>query len=264
MNTVTSAQERFEEIVLLKTRFHKLTVQDLISCIVKSAQINQKTVVANVNVRAMNFACSKPWYRRFINQSDYVFCDGFGVLLGAKLNGYDVCSCHRMTCPDYIESLAKACEQEGISLFLLAGKPGVTDRAIDKLKAIAPNLNIQGHHGYFAKTGSENEAVIEQINRFKPDVLYVGFGMPLQEQWIVDNFDRVDTRVFLPLGACLDFYTGTVYRGPRWLTDMGLEWLSRLITKPGQLWQRYILGNPLFLSRVLIESCKKRLGLSKL
>lgn len=264
MNTVIASQNRFEEIVLLKTRFHKLTVQDLISCIVESAQMNQKTVVANVNVRAMNFACSKSWYRRFINQSNYVFCDGFGVLLGAKLNGYDVCSCHRMTCPDYIESLAKACEQEDVSLFLLAGKPGVTDLAIAKLNAIAPNLRIQGHHGYFAKTGAENEAVIEQINQFKPDVLYVGFGMPVQERWIVDNFDRVDTRVFLPLGACLDFYTGTVYRGPRWLTDLGFEWLTRLFTKPGQLWQRYILGNPLFLSRVLIESCKKRLGLSKI
>jgi N-acetylglucosaminyldiphosphoundecaprenol N-acetyl-beta-D-mannosaminyltransferase len=39
--------------------------------------------------------------------------------------------------------------------------------------------------------------------------------MPLQEQWILGNFGRLDTRVFLPLGACLDFYTDTVYRGPR-------------------------------------------------
>ncbi len=264
MNPVTSRDKRFEEIFLLNTRFHKLTVDDLIESIVQSAQQSDKTVIANVNVRGMNFACSMPWYRRFINHADLVFCDGFGVLIGAKLNGYDVCSCHRMTCPDYIESLAKACEQQGVSLFLLAGKPGVTDQAIAKLSAIAPNLKIQGHHGYFAKTGAENDAVIEQINRFKPDVLYVGFGMPLQERWIVDYYDRIDTRVFLPLGACLDFYTGAVYRGPRWLTDLGFEWLTRLITKPSQLWQRYILGNPLFLSRILLESFKKRLGAIKL
>lgn len=264
MNPASLDKKRFEEIFLLDTRFHKLTVHDLIEYIVQSAKWSQKTVVANVNVRGMNFACSMPWYRRFINQADIVFCDGFGVLLGAKLNGYDVCSCHRMTCPDYIESLAKACEQRGVSLFLLAGKPGVTDQAIAKLSAIAPNLKIQGHHGYFAKAGAENEAVIEQINRFKPDVLYVGFGMPLQERWIVENYDRIDARVFLPLGACLDFYTGAVYRGPRWLTDLGFEWLTRLMTKPGQLWSRYILGNPLFLCRVLIEYFRKQLGFSKL
>lgn len=263
MNTAISPNGRFEEVHLLDTKFHKLTVSDLIEYIVEAAQWNQKTVVAHVNVRGMNFACSKSWYRRFINQANLVFCDGFGVLLGAKLTGYEVCSCHRMTCPDYIESLAKACEQQDVSLFLLAGEPGVTDKAIAKLKAIAPNLRIAGHHGYFSKVGAENDAVIEQINRFQPDVLYIGFGMPLQERWIVDNYDRVETRVFLPLGACLDFYTGTVYRGPRWLTDLGFEWLTRLLTKPGQLWQRYILGNPLFFSRVLIEAARRRLGVKK-
>ncbi|MBW4442993.1 MAG: WecB/TagA/CpsF family glycosyltransferase [Plectolyngbya sp. WJT66-NPBG17] len=263
MTPATSLDKQFEEIVLLNTRFHKLTVHDLIASIVQAAKSSEKTTIAHVNVRGMNFACSMPWYRRFINQANLVFCDGFGVLLGAKLNGYKVCSCHRMTCPDYIESLAKACEQQGVSLFLLAGEPGVTERAIAKLTAIAPNLKIQGHHGYFAKIGAENDAVIEQINRFQPDVLYVGFGMPLQERWIADNYDRVDTRVFLPLGACLDFYTGAVYRGPQWLTDLGFEWLTRLITKPGQLWQRYILGNPLFLSRILIESFRRHLGFSK-
>jgi N-acetylglucosaminyldiphosphoundecaprenol N-acetyl-beta-D-mannosaminyltransferase len=261
MNTIPAlndSERRFEEIHLLNTRFHKLTVRDLVEYIVESAQRDRKTVVANVNVRGMNFCCSIPWYRRFINHADLVFCDGVGVLLGAKLNGYNVCNCHRMTCPDYIESLAKACEQQAVSLFLLAGNPGVTDRAIAKLQAIAPNLRVQGHHGYFTKTGAENDAVIEQINQFKPDILYVGFGMPLQERWIVDNYDRINTHVFLPLGACLDFYTGSVYRGPRWLTDLGFEWFTRLVTKPNRLWQRYLLGNPLFLARVLAESVKKR------
>ena len=75
--------------------------------------------------------------------------------------------------------------------------------------------------------------------------------MPLQERWILDNISRIEARVFLPLGACLDFYTGTVYRGPRWMTDYGFEWLTRLIIEPQRLWERYILGNPLFLYRVL-------------
>ncbi|RCJ20278.1 glycosyl transferase [Nostoc sp. ATCC 43529] len=207
--------------------------------------------MANVNVRAINFAYQLPWYRNFINKADLVFCDGFGVLLGAKFLGYQMKSLHRMTCPDYIESLALACEQQNISLFLLAGQPGVTDKAIKKLLAIAPNLRICGHHGYFDKSGINSDAVIEKINKFKPDVLYIGFGMPLQERWILDNFDKMETRVFLPLGACLDFYTDSVYRGPRWLTDNGFEWLTRLITEPTRLWDRYIIGNPLFFYRVL-------------
>ena len=159
--------------------------------------------------------------------------------------------------------LALACERENVSLFLLAGQPGTVDKAIAKLIAIAPNLKVKGHHGYFEKSGEENEYVIKQINEFKPDVLYIGFGMPLQERWILNNSDRVETKVFLPLGACLDFYTETVYRGPRWMTSCGLEWLSRLITEPQRLWQRYVIGNPLFFYRILQQQLTKILNFRK-
>jgi N-acetylglucosaminyldiphosphoundecaprenol N-acetyl-beta-D-mannosaminyltransferase len=164
-----------------------------------------------------------------------------------------------MTCPDYIEDFAKACERENVSLFLLAGEPGTVDKAIAKLKVVAPNLKVKGHHGYFNKSGKENEFVIQEINKFKPDILYIGFGMPLQERWILNNAEQIDTKVFLPLGACLDFYTGNVNRGPRWMTNSGLEWLTRLVTQPQRLWHRYVVGNPLFFYRVLQERFTKLL-----
>ncbi len=253
----TISLEKKSQVCLLQTRFHKIRVQELINYIIKTAKIDRKTVIGNVNVRSMNFAYELPWYKDFLNKSDLVFCDGFGVLLGAKLCGYSVNSYHRMTCPDYIEDLALACERENVSLYLLAGKTRTVDKAITKLKAVAPNLKIKGHHGYFDKFGEENEYVINEINNFKPDVLYVGFGMPLQERWILNNLNRIDAKVFLPLGACLDFYTGTVYRGPSWMTNNGLEWLTRLITEPQRLWERYVIGNPLFFYRVLREKLRK-------
>ncbi|MGQ4646868.1 WecB/TagA/CpsF family glycosyltransferase [Lyngbya aestuarii] len=253
---------QFTEVKLLATRFHKVTVRELINYIAQAAKLDKKTVVSNVNVRAINFACELPWYRDFLNDSDLVFCDGFGVLLGAKLQGCSLESSHRMTCPDYIEDLALACQKQDVSLFILAGKPGVADKAIAKLTAIAPNLRVQGHHGYFDKSGAENDAVIDKINNFKPGVLYVGFGMPLQERWITDNMEKIEARVFLPLGACLDFYTDTVYRGPRWMTDYGLEWLSRLVTEPGRLWERYLVGNLLFFYRVLTDYSRKLINKS--
>lgn len=252
------ATESFDEVPLLKTRFHKVRVCQLIEYIVKAAQLEKKTLVGHVNIKGMNLAYEVPWYQDFLNNSDLVFCDGFGVLLGARMLGYSVESGHRMTCPDYIESLALACEKQNVSLFLLAGEPGVVDIAIAKLTAIAPKLRIAGHHGHFEKDGVQNDLVIQQINEFKPGVLYIGFGMPLQERWILDNRERIEARVFLPLGACLDFYVGAVARGPRWMTDRGLEWLTRLVTEPQRLWERYIVGNPLFLYRVLRQRITER------
>lgn len=249
---------KFDEVKLLGTRFHKLKVYDLIDYIVKAAKHKNKVTVSNVNVRAMNFAYKLPWYKEFINKSNLVFCDGFGVLLGAKICGCNINSSNRMTCPDYIENLALACEREKVSLFVLAGKPGIVDKAITKLKNVAPNLIIEGHHGYFNKYGKDNELVIKKINEFKPDILYVGFGMPIQENWIRQNIDKIEAKVFLPLGACLDFYTGAVYRGPRWMTESGFEWLTRFFTEPKRLWERYIVGLPLFFSRIFLQLLQKR------
>ena len=249
----------FERINLLDVWFHKLTVHRLIPYIIDRANLEQKTVISHVNIRAMNFAHSVPSYRKFINSSDLVFCDGFGVILGAKIHGHDIQKKHRMTCPDYIERLAQACEAANVSIFLLAGCPGITDKAIAKLKDVAPTLRIDGHHGFFEKSGAENDAVIQQINDFHPDILYVGFGMPLQEEWIHTNIERLNAKVFLPLGACLDFYTNTVYRGPQWMTNRGFEWLSRLFIEPHRLWRRYLLGNPFFFYRIGKEYLLKKL-----
>ncbi|WP_082065314.1 WecB/TagA/CpsF family glycosyltransferase [Aliterella atlantica] len=250
--------QKFEEVVLLKTRFHKVNVRQLIEYTVAAAKSQAKIIASNVNIKAMNLAWEQPWYRDFLNKSELVFCDGFGVLLGANLFGHGLKSEHRMTFADFIEDWILACERQNISVFLLAGKPGITDKAIAKFKAIAPNLQIQGHHGYFDKSGAENDAVIAKINNFKPGILFVGFGMPIQERWILDNLEQVETGVFVPMGACLDFYTDTVARGPRWMTDRGLEWLARLYFEPRRLWQRYILGNPLFLYRVLKQGIFNR------
>lgn len=239
-----------EELCLLGTWFHKLTVEQLLECIVQSGTKDGKTVIANVNVRAMNLAYEIPWFQAFINEADWVFCDGLGVVLGAKLAGLSIEAKHRSTCPDWIECLAYRCVQHQLSLFLLAGKPGVAEMAAETLKQVAPGLIVSAHHGHFDKSGQENHKVVSIINQFKPDILYVGFGMPLQEQWIRDNIHQVNAKVFMPLGACLDFYTGQIHRAPRWLTDRGLEWLGRLIVEPSRLWKRYLIGNSLFLWRV--------------
>ena len=84
--------------------------------------------------------------------------------------------------------------------------------------------------------------------------------MPLQERWLLQNWDRIDARVTLTGGAVFDYVSGELRRGPRILTDNGFEWLARLLIEPGRLWQRYMVGNPLFLSRVLKQRLKREVA----
>jgi N-acetylglucosaminyldiphosphoundecaprenol N-acetyl-beta-D-mannosaminyltransferase len=81
--------------------------------------------------------------------------------------------------------------------------------------------------------------------------------MPLQERWLMENWDHIDANVALTGGAVFDYVSGELQRAPRWMTDNGLEWLGRLLIEPRRLWKRYLIGNPLFIWRVL----KQRLGL---
>jgi N-acetylglucosaminyldiphosphoundecaprenol N-acetyl-beta-D-mannosaminyltransferase len=231
---------------------------ELLDAIGQGIKMDNKMIVLSGNVHSFNLAYRQPWLRAFFNQANVVRLDGAGVRLGAWILGHQTPS--RMTWADFAWDLAGYAEPCGFTFFLLGARPGVADKAAANLKARFPDLRIVGtHHGYFDKTpGSvENEAMIEQINAVKPNILIVGFGMPLQERWLMENWDRIEANVALTGGAVFDYISGELQRAPRWMTENGLEWLGRLLIEPRRLWRRYLIGNPLFLWRVL----KQRLGL---
>lgn len=235
-----------------------LTVPELHSCIETYIRQEQKALVLHVNAHCLNLAFSEPWLRDLLNRAPVVFCDGAGVMLGARILGYWVPA--RITYADWMWQLAEFAEPRGFTFFFLGARPRVADKAAARLKERFPNLCIAGtQHGYYDKEpgSDENETVIQKINALKPNILITGLGMPLQEQWLVENWDRVDANVALTGGAVFDYVSGELARAPSWMTEHGLEWLGRLIIEPQRLWKRYLVGNPLFLYRVL----KQRMGL---
>jgi N-acetylglucosaminyldiphosphoundecaprenol N-acetyl-beta-D-mannosaminyltransferase len=245
-------------IEILGVMIHPVTLQRLLDITTLALHRHQRMIIAYVNVHAMNLAYRLPWFRSFLNNSDIVFCDGFGVKWGARLLGHHIPQ--RFTPPDWIDQLAAIAAREGFSMFLLGARPGVAEKAAAQLRDRAPGLRISGtHHGFFDKNpgSAENAAVAQAINAAQPDILLIGFGMPMQERWLLENWQNVQATIALPVGAAFDYLSGEVRRGPRWMTDNGLEWLARLVIEPRRLWQRYIIGNPLFLWRVV----RQRFGL---
>jgi N-acetylglucosaminyldiphosphoundecaprenol N-acetyl-beta-D-mannosaminyltransferase len=229
-----------------------LTVEQLLTQIQNCITTASHACIPHVNVHGLNLAYKYRWLRDFLNQADLVFCDGAGVMLAARILGSRIPQ--RITYADWMWQLAEFATPRGWSFFFLGGQPGVAQQAADRLQARYPGLRIAGsYHGYFDKTpgSAENEAVIRAINIAKPDLLIVGFGMPLQEHWLMENWNRVAAHVALTGGAVFDYVSGEVRRAPSWMTDHGLEWLGRLVIEPRRLWRRYLIGNPLFLWRVI-------------
>jgi len=243
---------------LLGVRVHALSIEQVIVFIERTIQLDGRAIIANVNIHALNLAFDLPWFRDFLNRSDLVFCDGFGVKWGARFLGCNLPA--RFTPPDWITTLAETACRHDLTFFFLGAHRGVAERAATNLQRQVPNLRVVGtHHGYFdcALGSAENEQVIRRINSLHPNILLVGLGMPLQERWLMENWERVHANVAMPVGALFDYLAGHVRRPPRWMTDSGFEWLGRFVIEPRRLWKRYLVGNPLFAYRVL----KQRLGL---
>jgi N-acetylglucosaminyldiphosphoundecaprenol N-acetyl-beta-D-mannosaminyltransferase len=152
-----------------------------------------------------------------------------------------------MTGADWIHDLSRLAIREGLRLYLLGGVPGVAEEAAAALTIRHPGLQISGTASGYDAGG----ATVAAINATAPDVLLVGMGTPTQEKWIARYRSDLDIPVVWAVGALFDFVTGRIPRGPRWMTDHGLEWLCRLAAEPRKLWRRYLIGNPRFLWRVV-------------
>lgn len=217
-------------------------------------------IIPNVNIHFANLAVRLPWLRDFFNAAPVNFCDGVGIQLAARILGRPA-PC-RFTPPDWIDSLAAYCARGGIRLYFLGGGPGVAATAAAALASRHPGLAIAGaHHGHFDlhADGAANLTVVDAINRSRADVLMVAMGMPLQEEWLRRNWEGIDARVALTGGAIFDYLSGRIRRPPAWLRRLGCEWLGRLLIEPRRLWRRYLIGNPLFILRVI----RQRVGRSR-
>jgi N-acetylglucosaminyldiphosphoundecaprenol N-acetyl-beta-D-mannosaminyltransferase len=216
---------------------------------VRRAQSGSESTILYANVYVLNIAYGNPDLRGILNESDLVYCDGAGVALGAWLLGDRLPG--RTTGADWIETLCQACAAAGFSLYFLGGRPGVAAGAAERLQARHTGLRVVGtHHGYLDDP-TVCAAAIASVNAAHPHILLVGMGTPIQERWIAAHRHQLDVPVVWAVGALFDFVTGVQPRGPRWMLDHGLEWLCRLWSDPRRLWRRYVVGNPLFILRVL-------------
>jgi N-acetylglucosaminyldiphosphoundecaprenol N-acetyl-beta-D-mannosaminyltransferase len=209
--------------------------------------------VMYVNAHVLNQSREDPALRAALEEADLVYCDGYGVRLAAKALSAEIP--HRMTGADWIWDLAALCEERDASVYLLGCEPGVAAQAGQRLRRAHPRLRVVGtHHGYFEIGSGHDERVIEDINARRPDILLVGMGTPKQEIWAERTVQRLDCSVLWGVGALFDFVSGRVPRAPAALSDNGLEWIFRLAIEPQRMWRRYLVGNPVFLTRVLAQA----------
>lgn len=229
-----------------------VTVEQIFSFTKRVISENRKGIVLYLNIHGANLARRHRWFLKLYREADLVYCDGDGIRWGLKLLGYEPPP--KVSLTRFMWDLAAFCARERFSLFFLGGRPRVAERAAQRLRTRYRRLSIVGtHHGHFDHQGQENENVLTQINSCKPHILLIGFGMPLQEKWLVDNKSRLNVPVLWCAGGVFDFISGRLPTATLWAIRHQMEWLFRLWLEPQRLFARYIFGIPRFFFKILLE-----------
>lgn len=239
---------------ILGVRVNALAIPDLRRIIANAVDTGQKCIIASQNLHGVYMARTDEQMRAFYERADFVRIDGMPLAIWARILGYPLTREHRVTWVDWLRPLLQEAARGNWRVFYLGSKPGIAEVGAERLRAEVPGVELATAHGYFdpRPDSKENRKVVERINSFRPDILMVGMGMPRQERWILENFESIEANVFLPCGACIDYFAGVIPTPPRWMGRIGLEWLARLLSEPRRLWRRYLV-EPWFLADLFLS-----------
>lgn len=178
-----------------------------------------------------------------VNQADLVVADGSWLVKAVRFLGQDLKE--RIAGIDLLLDILSLCRDNGYSVYLLGAREDVVLNAKNNLETKFPNIKIVGfHNGYFDE--KEEERILEDIERLRPDFLVVAMGMPKQELWI-SRHKNLRVRLAIGVGGSFDVLSGMIPRAPQWMQSLGLEWLYRVIKDPRRIKRLSFIPKFLFL-----------------
>ena len=158
--------------------------------------------------------------------------------------------CDRFCAPDLINYLSARSAEKGYTFYLYGGAPEVAEAMQADMETRFPHIRILGRHSppFRPLTDEEDQAICDEINRLKPDIVCVGLGTPKQDYWIEEHLESIRGAVLIASGATFDFFGGRVRYAPEFVRRSGFEWLYRLIGRDfRRLFYRYTVLNGVFL-----------------
>jgi N-acetylglucosaminyldiphosphoundecaprenol N-acetyl-beta-D-mannosaminyltransferase len=218
-------------------------MDDLNRIITRAATDSRKIVGAHQNLHGVYLYHQEPDMRRLLDAADVIHFDSMLLVFAARLAGYPVVRSHRVTYADWAPGLFGLAQRERLRVFFLGGTPEVASASVSYMRDHYPEIEFEARHGYFdAAAGSaDSRHRLRDISAFAPHVLLVGMGMPRQEIWTAAHLADIDANAVLLAGACFDYLVGAAVMPPRWLGQIGLEWLHRLLHEPRRLAVRYLV-----------------------
>lgn len=236
-----------------------VTLDELKAIANKAVEKQRKTIIGYTNLNGAYLRRVHPAMDWFFKAADIVYCDGTPQHVWRRVLWGDVREAHRFTLTHNLLDVLSFFDDLKYKVYFLGSDTETLEKGLSHLRSRFPNLSVGGHHGYFDKSigSSGNTQVLMDISRFKPDIIILGMGMPIQEKWIQENKDQIDVPVIWAAGAAIEYYSGKYPIRPKWIYNLGMEWMYRLLNDPVKLWHRYLVS-PLFLIPELLNDLRIR------
>ena len=200
-------------------------------------------------VHAVMEARDDPEMLAALRGATLVVPDGMPVVWAANLLGERLRD--RVYGPELMLRYNDRCARVGHRVWLYGGRDqGSLVQLALSMRRRHPGIKVVGGYSppFRPLTAEEEDKVSAEINAARPDVLWVGIGVPKQEKWMAHMRERLDVPVMCGVGAAFDFHAGRVSMAPRWMQERGLEWVYRTAQEPRRLLPRYLYTNPRFVA----------------
>lgn len=202
-----------------------------------------------------------PDFKTVLNSADLFVQDGVSLTWLAQRRGF---GSHKRVCgSDLMWEFLGLSEEKGYRNFFYGDTEDTLQLLTRRLGEDFPRLNIAGVHSppFRPLTPEEDAQETSMINESGADIVWVGLGLPKQEQWMFEHRDKLSVPVIVGVGAAFKFLSGRVHRAPPWMRDHGLEWFWRFFHEPRRMWWRVLIDGPRYIFYVSLESLGiKRLG----
>lgn len=227
---------------------------DAVALLQRLIEEGRFTKISFLNAHNANLVASDPEFAAAVGNF-LILPDGIGVDIAAKLL-YGTPFPANLNGTDFVPGFL--CETaQPLTIGLIGAKADNVEGAVRNLGLLAPHHRfVLVNDGYF--TPEEEQDVLDRIRKLRPDILLVAMGVPRQELWIDRHITAQHCTLPIAVGALFDFMSGAVPRAPALVRKLRMEWAFRLTIEPLRLWRRYVVGNPLFIARVLREKMKGR------
>jgi N-acetylglucosaminyldiphosphoundecaprenol N-acetyl-beta-D-mannosaminyltransferase len=221
----------------------------------------ERGYVCCVAVHAVMVAQSDPEMRAALYGSTLTVPDGMPLVWAANLMGEGLSN--RVYGPELMRRYNERCRDRGHRVWLYGGRDqGSLAQLALNMHRTNPGIRVVGGYSppFRPLTAAEEGEIARQINAARPDVLWVGIGVPKQEKWMARMRDRLEVPVMCAVGAAFDFHAGRISQAPAWMQRRGLEWTYRIAQEPRRLLPRYLYYNPRFMMAFTRQLARERRG----